>query len=64
MTEQFERLLNQKELSEILNMSEAWLEMSRFKKSGPPYLKIGRAVRYRLSDVNKWLGLNSQLSEA
>lgn len=60
MTEQIDRLLNQKQVAEILGMSEAWLEMSRFKKTGIPYIKLGRAVRYRLADVNTWLETNAQ----
>lgn len=62
MTEQINRLMNQKQVAEILGMSEAWLEMSRFKKTGIPYIKIGRSVRYRTSDVNQWLEMNAQLA--
>jgi predicted DNA-binding transcriptional regulator AlpA len=55
MTEQFDRLLKQKEVAEWIGMSEAWLEQCRFKGVGIPYLKIGRACRYRTSDVQCWL---------
>lgn len=60
MSEQIDRLMNQKQVAEILGMSEAWLEMSRFKKTGIPYIKVGRAVRYRTKDVNYWLEKNAQ----
>jgi predicted DNA-binding transcriptional regulator AlpA len=63
MAEQIDRLMNQKQVAEILGMSEAWLEISRFKKTGIPYIKIGRAVRYRTSDVNLWLEKNAQSVE-
>ncbi len=55
--------MNQKQVADILGMSEAWLEISRFKKTGIPYIKIGRAVRYRTSDVNLWLEKNAQSVE-
>lgn len=63
MAEQIDRLMNQKQVADILGMSEAWLEISRFKKTGIPYIKIGRAVRYRTSDVNLWLEKNAQSVE-
>lgn len=55
MKEQFDRLLTQKEVAEWIGMSEAWLEMCRFKGKGIPYIKIGRSCRYRTSDVQAWL---------
>lgn len=36
-------------------MSEAWLEQARFRGTGIPYLKIGRAVRYRAEDVQAYI---------
>lgn len=55
MAEQVDRLLTQKEVVDWTGMSPAWFEMSRFKGTGIPYVKIGRAVRYRTSDVQKWI---------
>ena len=48
-------LLKQKEVATWTGMSEAWLEQSRFKGLGIPYIKIGRAVRYRVDDVQHWI---------
>ena len=53
MAEQYVRLLNQKKVAEWLGMSEAWMEQCRFKGTGIPYIKIGRACRYRASDVQR-----------
>lgn len=53
--EQYDRLLRQKEVAEWIGMSEAWLEQCRFKKTGIPYVKVGRACRYRASDVQRWI---------
>jgi len=49
------RLVGQKEVAQLIGMSQAWLEQSRFKGKGIPYIKIGRAVRYRMSEVVKWI---------
>jgi len=32
------------------------LQQWRLLHKGPPYIKVGRAVRYRMADVEKWLG--------
>jgi predicted DNA-binding transcriptional regulator AlpA len=49
------RLLRQAEVAKMIGMSEAWLEQSRFHGTGIPYIKIGRSVRYRSQDVQRWL---------
>ncbi len=40
-----------------INMSPSWLRQSRVNgnKDAPPYLKIGRSVRYLRSDLDHWL---------
>jgi predicted DNA-binding transcriptional regulator AlpA len=40
-----------------IGMSVSWLRQSRANgnQDAPPYLKIGRAVRYRISDLDEWL---------
>lgn len=50
-----DRLLRQKEVAEQIGMSEAWLEMHRFRKTGIPFVKLDRACRYRSSDVQRWI---------
>jgi len=53
-----DRLLNQSQVASLIGMSEAWLEQCRFRKIGIPYVKIGRSVRYRTSDVQSWIESN------
>lgn len=53
------RLLRQREVAQMIGMSEAWLEQSRFRGTGIPYIKCGRSVRYRHSDVIEWLEMHS-----
>ncbi|AEI78041.1 hypothetical protein CNE_1c27260 [Cupriavidus necator N-1] len=53
-----ERLLTPVETSEMVGKSVAWLARKRWEGGGIPYRKIGRHVRYQLTDVLEWL--NSQ----
>jgi predicted DNA-binding transcriptional regulator AlpA len=45
------------EISEILNISKSSICNSRSRKSETmiPYVKIGRSVRYRSNDIEKFL---------
>lgn len=45
------RLLTQVDLAARWNVSPRTLERWRWEGCGPPHLKIGSHVRYRLSDV-------------
>jgi predicted DNA-binding transcriptional regulator AlpA len=53
--EQIDRLLTQQQVVEWTGMSSAWFEMSRFKGTGIPYVRMGRAIRYRSSDVQNFI---------
>lgn len=55
-------LLRDKEVAKLLGMSQSWVRVQRWKRSvnQPHSLKIdaimiGKAPRYRLSDVEEWL---------
>ena len=50
-------LLTTKETADMIGMSVPWLERDRWSGEGkaPPYVKLGRKVRYKRSDVMKWL---------
>jgi predicted DNA-binding transcriptional regulator AlpA len=49
------KLLNQKQVAEIIGFSEAWLERKRWEGNGIPYRKLGRSVRYDERDVADWI---------
>ncbi len=49
------RLLTPAELARPLNVSVSWLAKARMRGEGPPYVKIGRAVRYPDSDAREWV---------
>lgn len=44
----------QAEIAELLQVPERTLEDWRLTHHGPPYLKLGRHVRYDLLDVVAW----------
>lgn len=48
-------LFNQQTLAAILNCSTQLLERNRWAGAGVPYLKIGRKVLYRKSDILDFL---------
>jgi len=43
------------QVSEITNMSLAWLRKKRITGGGIPFSKMGRTVKYRLSDVQEYM---------
>lgn len=48
-------LLTQQETAALLKVSVSTLKRWRTVGTGPRYLRVGRAVRYRRSDVEAWL---------
>jgi excisionase family DNA binding protein len=50
----FENWITKKELAQHLRVSESFLE-KQMAQEGLPYLRIGRAVRFRLEEVSDWL---------
>ena len=53
----FSTTLKDREAAQYIGMSESWLRQSRSSgnPNAPPFLKIGRAVRYLPTDLDKWL---------
>lgn len=51
------RTLKSAETAQYINMSESWLRQSRMNGNpdGPPFVKIGRSVRYLRDDLDIWL---------
>lgn len=49
-----EKMIDTEELMQILGVSKAFLDDARTKLN-LPYYKIGRNVKYRLSEVEQWL---------
>ena len=49
-------LFNQETITHVRDCSTATLERDRWNGNGIPFIKIGRAVRYRKSDALAWVG--------
>jgi excisionase family DNA binding protein len=49
------RLLTQRQAANLLCLSERTLERLRLQGGGPLYVKAGRAVRYRETDLEAWI---------
>jgi predicted DNA-binding transcriptional regulator AlpA len=47
--------LDEKSLCALLASSSVTATKWRAKAKGPPFIKVGRLVRYRRSDVDAWL---------
>jgi hypothetical protein len=53
-----QRLLTESEAAEYLRLSVSFLRAARLKDprtSGPPIVRMGRAVRYLVTDLDTWL---------
>jgi hypothetical protein len=48
------RLLTEKEVSHLFCVSLGFLRKQRLLNNGPKYIKVGRMVRYRLTDVDQF----------
>jgi predicted DNA-binding transcriptional regulator AlpA len=57
-----EQLLTAKQTAERLGLAENTLARMRCQGTGPAFVKLGRAVRYRWRDVELWLARRTQTS--
>jgi predicted DNA-binding transcriptional regulator AlpA len=57
-----ERLLTPKEAAHLLRVSLSWLAKSRMRGDGPPYIRIGRSIRYSEADLIQWMKSRRRLS--
>jgi predicted DNA-binding transcriptional regulator AlpA len=48
-------LLHEADAGRYIGMSVAFLRQARVRARGPAYVRVGRSVRYRLSDLDAWL---------
>lgn len=55
-------LIDTKQLAALTSTSAVTWARRRCEGNGPKYLVLGRSVRYRLSDVLKWLETQERTS--
>lgn len=64
------RLLKEQETAKYLGMSVAFLRKSRMSGSraghtpGPPWVRLGRSVRYDLADLDQWIADNRRVPKS
>lgn len=51
--------LDVNDLERLTKISKSTWDKKRLTGDGPRFIKIGRAVRYRLSDVEAWLAAHA-----
>ena len=54
-----DRLLTEIQAADLLRMSSRTLQAWRGQGVGPPFIRAGRAIRYRRSDVMSWATENT-----
>lgn len=55
MSQQIVALMTTKQAAAYLNVKPGTLEQWRWYGNGPPFVKMGRTVRYRLADLNEYI---------
>jgi hypothetical protein len=52
-------LLREQDAADLLSLSVRTLQSWRIRIVGPPFVQVGRAVRYRRRDVIAWIDANT-----
>ena len=56
--------MSEKEVAQLLSVSVGLLRKWRYGGEGPPWLRLSRAVRYRLDKLEAWVEMQEQLTRA
>ena len=54
-------VMNEREAARYIDLSVSFLRQSRMngdrrsRTPGPPFVRIGRSIRYRVEDLDRWL---------
>ena len=57
--EDLDALLREQAAADLLCLSVRTLQSWRIRLSGPPFVQVGRAVRYRRRDLIDWIDANT-----
>jgi predicted DNA-binding transcriptional regulator AlpA len=55
-------LLTAKEAAKLYKVSTSWLAKARMRGDGPPYIPIGRSIRYAEAALIQWMKSRQRLS--
>jgi len=50
-----QRLLTRAEVAQLLGVEEKTLRNWRWRSYGPPSFRVGKGVRYRAQEVDRWV---------
>jgi hypothetical protein len=56
------RLLTPHEAAVILQVSLSWLAKARMRGDGPPFVRVGRSIRYSEVALQLWMKSRQRLS--
>jgi predicted DNA-binding transcriptional regulator AlpA len=57
-----DRLLTPTEAANFLRLSLSWLAKARMRGDGPPFIKLGRSIRYSETALRLWMRAQQRLS--
>ena len=55
-----DELLEPNEVAALLKVSLSWLAKARAKNDGPPFMRIGRSIRYSKAALLRWIKSRQQ----
>ena len=47
--------IRERDAARYIDFSDTWMRQARMRGTGPAYIRIGRTIRYRLSDLDAFL---------
>ncbi len=57
-----DNLLSVEDAAQVVGLAESTLNKFRVYGTGPRFIKLGRAVRYRPADLDAWIEANGRVS--
>jgi predicted DNA-binding transcriptional regulator AlpA len=51
-----------KDAARLLKVSLSWLAKARMRGDGPPYIRVGRSIRYAEAALVQWMKSRQRLS--
>jgi predicted DNA-binding transcriptional regulator AlpA len=57
-------LIDESGLARLVALKPSYLRKLRISGGGPKFIKIGRSVRYRVTDVENWLASRTRRNTA
>ena len=59
INDDIDSLLREELAADFLNLSVRTLQSWRLRRAGPPFVHVGRAIRYRRRDLIAWIEANT-----